>query len=216
MNSMIARAVTLAVGLAALSGCGYNNEVRVPFHQAIAVTGSTPFVLKNTAGTVLIKGWNQPRIDISGYKTGSSIETANAITIDVKRTAQAITVTTDYPSGMSRGGAVYRIHLPEATPLSVDNAAGTVTIGGTTSDVTGSVGAGTLDVTMARLTGTQRVTLTSGTGTVALHVPGSSDATIATHVSVGSVKTNLPSMLGKGTAQVDLTATVGSITIDRT
>jgi len=199
--------------MAFLAACGGGGNVRVPFHQVVPVTGPVTFSLHNTAGTIRIDAWNQPSIDISGEKTGRTADAANAITIAVKHEGSTVDVNTVYPPGTSSGGAIYVIRLPASTRVTVENAAGTVRVAGTTSDVTGTVAAGTLDVTMARLAGSQHVTLTTATGTITLHVPRSTDATIATHETVGSVKTDLPSVLGKGSASADRTTTVGSIAI---
>ena len=211
------RIAVLSVCVAAatvLTGCGYGNEVRVPFHQTIAVNKPVTFSLTNTAGTVRIEGWNEPRIEISGEKTGGTAATVNAITIDVKHIGSSVSVTTEYPPGASSGGAVYVVHLPASTPLTVSNTAGTVRVDGMTTDVNASSSAGTIDVAMARLTGKQNVTLQTSTGTVSLLVPHASDATFATHQTIGSTKSALlPPTVGKGTATVDVTTTVGSITI---
>jgi hypothetical protein len=196
-----------------LSACAYGNEVRAPFHQTIAVAGPVTFSLTNTAGTVRIEAWNEPRIEITGEKTGATTAIVNAITVDIKHVGSAVTVATEYPQGATSGGAVYVVHLPASTPLTVSNTAGTVRINGMTSDVNASSSAGTIDVAMARLTGKQNVTLQTSTGTVSLLVPHASDATFATHQTIGSTKSALPPTVGKGTATVDVTTTVGSITI---
>ena len=201
-----------AAAVAILPACD-GNEVRVPFHHVVPVTGPVTFSLHNTAGTVRIDAWSQPSIDISGEKTGRTEDAANAITIAVKHRGSTVDVSTVYPPGTSSGGAIYVIRLPASTAVTIENAAGSVRVAGTASDVTGTIAAGTLNVTMARLTGSQHVTLSTATGTITLHVPRSADATIATHQTVGSVKTDLPPVLGKGTAHVDLTTTVGSIAI---
>jgi len=202
----------LAGGLASCSS-GYGNRIRVPFHQTIPVTAPTSFTLDNTAGTVRVVGWNKPSIDISGVKTAGDQQSADAMTIAVRHTGNAVSVSTQYARGAHNGGTTYVIHLPADSPIDVTNVAGTLTIEYMASDVKTSVSAGTTDVTMARLTGKQRVTIDGTTGTVSLRIPRKSDATIDAHQTVGSVRTEVPNVVGKGTAAVSVSATIGTISI---
>lgn len=208
--------VVVAALAGALAGCssGYGDRIHVPFHQTVPVKAPTSFTLDNTAGTVRIVAWSKPSIDISGVKSAGDRQTVDAMTIQVQHDGNAVNVSTQYARGIHNGGATYVIHLPADTPIDVTNVAGTLTIEGMASNVKTDVSAGTTDVTMARLTGKQRVNIEGTTGTVSLRIPHKSDATIDAHQAIGSVRTDVPNVVGKGTATVSVSATVGTISID--
>ena len=211
----IAAGILVAASGGALAGCssGYGNQIQVPFHHTIPVTPTTSFTLDNTAGTVRVIAWDKRSIDVSGEKTAGDQQSADAMTIQIAHTGSAVNVSTQYAKGAHSGGTIYVIHLPANTPIDITNVAGTLHVEGMTSDVKTDVTAGTTDVTMARLTGKQHVDIEGTTGTVSLQIPRKSDATINAHQAVGSVRTDVPNTVGRGTASVNISASVGTISI---
>ncbi len=210
--SVVATA-TCALLAATIAGCVGGHQVRVPFHQMLAVHRKVQFSLNNPVGTIQIDGWNRPSVEVAGDKTGPSRAAAEAIAIDIVQTGSAIAVRTHYPGGIQQGGATYVVHVPADTPLDVQGSAGTLRIEGMRSDVKAAMQAGTISVAMARLTGTQRVDLRGTTGTVQLLIPHTSNATIDAQTSLGKASLRVPQRIGDGSARVTLRTTIGTASV---
>jgi Putative adhesin len=211
-----------ATACSALEGARYQELV----HTRVS---SMPKALKVTdpVGTVRIKAWKNPYVQIDAVKRAPSQDALHSITISVQPNGDTLDISGDLGGSGSRRSIDFTIHAPSTTNLNVHSNTGKVDLTGFTGDVNVDASVGKISVDMAALRKGQQVAIDSSVGAIDLTIPHDSDATIDAETSVGSVSgdglaisretvgAKGHGVLGAGGAQVSITASTGSIHINR-
>jgi DUF4097 and DUF4098 domain-containing protein YvlB len=110
-------------GLLLLASCDWEDFVSSErysedFHYSYALQAGGRLSVENFNGTIDITGWDQPNVDISGSKYGSTVEARDAIKIEIHADAGSVSIRTIRPSAYhSNLGARYVVRVPRRVEL---------------------------------------------------------------------------------------------------
>ncbi len=210
------------------AGCAFDEgRVNEDFHATLAQAPAS-IEVHNAVGGITIVAWDKPSVEIDARKWGSSLEDVRAITISVQPSATALIVTSHFPTNSTHCRVEYTIHAPAKANLDLEESVGGIKSTGFTGNARESTSTGAVAASMASVGGAQHIALEVSVGAIALKIPAQSSATISASTSVGAIKADFPlsytqkfvgssarGSIGKGDAQVELTAATGAIAIQR-
>jgi len=223
---MVAPAPLFAALLA--TGCtGFSERARETVHQSIA---GVPAIVRvdNVAGTVRVDGSSRDGVDVEATKFASDETELRSIHVDVRKEGNDVVVATSYEGGTHGGGVRYRITVPSATAVRIDNVAGAVDVTGVSGDLSVETQAGRITADCGRVDGTRSIDLNATTGAVELTIARDSSATIDARSTVGHITSDLSEIaaqrenfvganatgtIGTGSARIRLTTTTGAIAL---
>jgi hypothetical protein len=207
----------------AFAGDRYHEEV----HTHVAMAPAT-LRIDDPVGKVTVLAWNRPAVQIDAVKRAGSVDAVHAITISVEPDGNVLNVNAEFGGTSSSRSVDFTIHAPASSALNIEANVGEVDATGFLSNVDVQADVGKVALTMARLGRGQHVTITSSVGSVDLTVPHDASAKVTASTSVGSIDGNIPfvndrhtvgedgsATIGRGEASVHLTASTGSIHVNR-
>ncbi|MBV9719462.1 MAG: DUF4097 family beta strand repeat protein [Candidatus Eremiobacteraeota bacterium] len=227
-------AVVLAITLG-LFGCNgaFGERVHETVAQSVA-TGAAPRVrVENVAGTVRIVGWGKPEAEVIATKYGYDAQELRNISVAVRSEPAGVAVVTSYAAGSQgggghQGGVNYRISVPTAASLNVQNTAGAVDVDGIAGDVAVTTEAGEITASVGRVAGSRAIDLNATTGAITLTIAGGSSARVEAGSTVGNFSSDVPGVsavrenvvgsrgsgtIGTGSGRIRLTTTTGAIAL---
>ena len=248
------RGILAGLGLSAalvLTGC-IGGELGLPFRATVdesrpLAAGGT-LSLENTNGEVKVAAWDEARVRVEAVKRAGTERALEELQVEIVGEGDRLSVRTRQPRGgfFGRGGQVdYRISVPRAARIRVENVNGPVEVDGVegpvdASTVNGSVSvagaAGTVDassvnggveVDVARVDPAGRSRLKTTNGTVRLTLPRDASAEVEAGTVNGSVacdfdladgrksRRKIEGRIGAGGARFDLGTVNGSVHVDR-
>src|SRR4051794_36009961 len=116
------RHLFVCAGLLLLAGCdwedfGSSTQYSTDFHYSYPLNAGGRVSLENFNGSVEIAGWDQPTVDISGAKYGSTPEARDAVKIDVAAGPTMVAIRTIRPVERKNVGARYVLRVPRRAEL---------------------------------------------------------------------------------------------------
>lgn len=229
MHVRLALCAAAAAMLFTAPGCAdaFGARYREDVHTRV---NTVPAALKvsDAVGEVSVLAWNKRYVEIDAVKRAGSADAVHEMKVTVTPSGNVLNVGTDFGSGTSNRSIDLTIHLPATTDVGVDASTGKVIVNGFTGNVNVSASVGKVEITMAALRRGQQLTVDSSVGAIDVTLPHDADATIDAQTSVGSIKGSAPltvdrtnvgatahGTIGSGGARVSITASTGSIAIDR-
>ncbi|HEY1654267.1 MAG TPA: DUF4097 family beta strand repeat-containing protein [Candidatus Tumulicola sp.] len=225
----IVRSVALPL-LVLLGACAFGSEVREQVHQVVQ-TGAAPLVrIANAAGSIRIATSEGTTVDVKATKSANSVDALHAMKVDVHAQDGGVSIATTYSGGLQQGGVSYIVTVPAGASLDVRNGAGSVDVTGVRGNVTIATQAGSVSADLATIAAKRSVTLSATTGTIRLAMRADSSARVRARSTIGSFSSDFPSVagsqanvvgtnadgtIGSGSATISLSATTGSITLER-
>jgi DUF4097 and DUF4098 domain-containing protein YvlB len=216
-------AVVAGTACSALGDDRYEQTVRTKVDASPALLH-----VEDAVGEVTVLAWNRPYVQIDALKKGPNADAVRALTISVRPSGSRLDVVAEFGDNNNHRSVDFTIHLPASASVTVDSNVGKVDVAGFTRDVDVSADVGKVTVSMAQLGKGQHVDLKSSVGKIELTIPRASDAAITASTSVGDIGGSVPfsldrhtvgadgtATLGSGAATVHLTASTGSITVNR-
>lgn len=153
---MILRGLILTTVAALLASGAVKERAEATHSETFEIPAGGSLRMVNTAGDVMIEGWDRPNVEITTLKwTLEGKEELEKAGVKAKRDGNDLVVTTEVPrhAGLKpvlRGGArvdlQYRIKVPTGTPLHIQHDEGSISIANIQSDMQVRVGNG--DVTL--------------------------------------------------------------------
>lgn len=216
--------------LAALCGCDVNvpggDNVHERLTRSMPAAGVTTLDVRNVSGSITIVRAKNGTISIDARKRGANLESLRRTAVDNTRTGGTVTVKTTYDKTGGgwfwphhNGASVdYRISVPAAPSLRVENVSGAVSIAGAQADVHVTDVSGTIDATLGRLSGKRDVSLQAVSGAVHATIARHSDVRIKASTVSGGISQFAAgdvhdARLGSGTASLNLSTISGAITV---
>jgi hypothetical protein len=235
----------------ALTGC-LGGDFGLPFRATVdesrPLAANGAFSLENTNGAVEVVGWDEARVRVEAVKRAGSEGALEQLQVEIAGEGDRRSVRTRQPRGgfFGRGGQVdYRLSVPRAARVRVENVNGQVEVDGVegaleVSTVNGAVhvaGAaagvdaasvnGGVDVSVARVDPAGRSRLKTTNGTVRLTLPRDASADVEAGTVNGSVacdfdlaggrksRRKIEGRIGTGGARFELGTVNGSVHVDR-
>ena len=220
-------AVPLFAAILATGCSGFSERAHETVHQSIA---GVPAVVRidNVAGSVRVDGSPRAAVDVEATKFASGETELRSIHIDVRKEGNDVVVATSYEGGTHGGGVRYRITVPSAAAVRIDNVAGAVDVAGVGGDLSVETQAGRITADCGRVEGNRSIDLDATTGAVDLTIARDSNATVEAHSTVGHISSDLSEIaaqrenfvganatgkIGTGSARIRLTTTTGAISL---
>jgi hypothetical protein len=215
MRSKLAVLLYAAV-VAALPACAFA-DVRETVHRSVSV-GTSPLVqVANSVGSVTVRGWDKPVVDIVAEKRAHTADALKGVTIDVNTRGSDISIATVNKSGAgfwSGAGVRYTIMVPANTWVQVVNETGGVKIGGVRGNVMVRAQTGGVSADLGKVAGNRTIDMRVATGGIDVTIARDSDATVDMHATVGGVKSEFSGdRIGTGSARIHLITTTGGVAL---
>ena len=187
-------------------------QVKEDFKQAFPIVPNGQFRLSNINGTVVIKAWEELRVQIIAVKEAPSADRMSELKIEIAATADSIEVETIYPQGKGSGFSVnYEVSLPKTVALQkINTVNGKIDITGMASEVhistvngdgkiigcSGRVEGQTVNGGLQVVVGKGQILLEANLSTVngslRLIAPDLADARVQANTVNGSIQTDFP------------------------
>lgn len=112
----------LAFALAGLTGCDLEDvnvqRYQADFHYSYPLSPGGTLSIETFNGAVEVTGWDENTVEISGTKYGPSQDAADSLRIDVRNSADAVSVRAVRPSGWRNNlGARFIVKMPRTAVL---------------------------------------------------------------------------------------------------
>ena len=223
---LVATAPLIAALLA--TGCtGFSEHARETVHQSVA---GMPAIVRvhNVAGTVRVDGSARAAVDVEATKFASGETELRSIHVDVHKEGNEVVVATTYEGSTHGGGVRYKITVPSAAAVDIDNVAGAVDVAGVSGDLSVETQAGRITADCGRVDGNRSIDLDATTGAIDLTLARDSSATVDARSTVGHISSELSEIvaqrenfvgasatgkIGNGNARIRLTTTTGAISL---
>lgn len=108
-------------------------EEKEDFNKSFNLNSHGTISLENVNGSVVIKTWNEPRVEVHAIKSGPSQEKLNLVKIDINSQPDQLKIDTVYPKEIRNVNVVvkYEITVPKTVNLSkIETVNGSVEITG--------------------------------------------------------------------------------------
>jgi len=204
-------------------GYDFGNQDRDLAERSYEVSEPLFVVVKNFAGTVIVRRGESDRLDLVTTKKARNQGDLERIQLEVNRRDGTIEIESTAPGNMNNASVKIELTVPARTSLEVRMGAGTVDADGITGLVDIDCGAGTVilkdimgETGVELGTGTidaQRITgnvhMSTGAGTILYEGEPEGDCRFST--AAGTISLTLPANLNM---EVDLETEVGDVEVD--
>ena len=224
---------------AALAGCFSGISNSHAYHQSVrrsfTTSGSVSVHLTNVSGSIAVRAWNKPEVQIDALEYGASRRDLSDTSVAIERRGNAIRVYTKYRKqdgafgiDVHHGSSVdYTLHVPARTDLEIANVSGSVRVEGVAgpvhiADVSGSINAagtggdlhlastsGNIVASVSRLAGSTSINIGTISGSIHLAIPKNSSASLTMGTAAGSISSTFPLQVKKETVGRSATGTIG-------
>lgn len=208
-----------------VSGANEQDEIRKSFNLNPQATVS----LDNVNGSVTIKTWDQPKIEITAIKTGDSKEKIDLVDIVIKAQPDSVDIDTIYPKGIKNVNVAvkYEITVPKNVNLkSIQTVNGSINITGVegriqTETVNGSITItggntvsaetvnGSIKATLLQLPDNEKANFETVNGSINLYLPNSIDLDLSAETVNGKISSDLTAMVTSQFSKKQLKGKVG-------
>ncbi len=226
----------------ALAGCfsfgghiSSSHAYHQSLHRSFATSGPASVHLTNVSGSIAVRAWNKPGVQIDALKYGGSRRDLTETDIVIDRSGNTIRVYTKYLKqdgafglDVHHGASVdYTLHVPARTALEIANVSGSIRVEGIAgpvhiADVSGSISAtgdggdiriattsGSIDASVPRLAGSTSVDIATMSGSIHLTIPKNSSASLKIGTAAGSISSTFPLQVKKEAVGSSATGTIG-------
>jgi hypothetical protein len=216
-GALVALLATLIGGL--ISWTAGQHEQTATATKTFTVSEPPSLVISDAAGNVTIQAGkgNQVTVQVTRHAWGTSDAIARSglstTVVDVRQSANTITVTTQFPATFFAGGMARRsvdllVMAPTQASVDAHVGAGNVDARAITGAIRLDTGAGNVTLDAVTFAGSSR--LNTGAGNVQVSGSMASDATVDVQVGAGNATLSLPT----GTpAHLEASTGVGNLTI---
>ncbi|MHB8145307.1 MAG: DUF4097 family beta strand repeat-containing protein [Vulcanimicrobiaceae bacterium] len=226
----------------ALAGCvsiggGISNShaYHQSLHRSFATSGPASVHVTNVSGSIAVRAWNKPEVQIDALKYGGSRRDLTETDVAIDRHGNTIRVHTKYLKqdgafglDVHHGASIdYTLHVPARTALEIKNVSGSVRVEGIAgrvrvADVSGSIKvsdvggdvriattSGSIDASMPHLAGNTSVDIATVSGSINLTIPKNSSASLKMGTAAGSISSTFPLQVKKETVGSSATGRIG-------
>ncbi len=168
--------------------------------------------LENVNGSVTIKTWDQPKVEVIAIKTGPSQEKLNLVKIDINSQSDRLIIDTIYPkeSRNLNVAVKYELTVPRTVNLNnIETVNGSIEITGVegtieTNTVNGSINItggntisaetvnGSIKASLLNISSSEKASFETVNGSINLYLPNGVDAELDAQTLNGKITTDFP------------------------
>jgi DUF4097 and DUF4098 domain-containing protein YvlB len=200
------------------------------FQKTFNINARGVISLENVNGSVTIKTWDQPKVEVVAIKTGPSQEKIDLVKIDINSQSEQLNINTVYPKETKNVNVAvkYELTVPKTANLNnIDTVNGSIEITGVegtieTQTVNGSINItggntvsaetvnGSIKASLLSLSANEKANFETVNGSINLYLPNGIDAEIDAQTLNGKITSDVPLVFsGKVSTNKQLKGKIG-------